>query len=376
LPEGAAAGRARLYEDHVFPTPDGKARFADVSQRNVADTVDARFPLRLNTGRLRDQWHAMSRTGNVPQLFNHTDEPRLTMHPADAARRGLKEGDLVRVTSRRGGCVLPLETRDSVRSGQLFVPMHWGSRYMTGTGSSMGINALTSPALDPQSKQPELKHCAVRVEHAQLYWRAVIFGVTAGDAAGPAFEQARALMDDLPYASCVPFAGTRPGLLVRLAAERPLPPLLLERFDALFKLDAANVLRYDDIKRGISRRVRVVDGCIVAGRLAGDLQASSWLRDWMMCETPVGAIGSALLMPSASAPAGFRPRGRIVCNCIGVAQSEIEAAVQSLPVEFGGDSGLSLAHIQATLRCGTECGSCLPEVRQLIVQREPAGALA
>jgi assimilatory nitrate reductase catalytic subunit len=375
LPEGATTGRARLYEDHVFPTPDGKARFADVSQRNVADAVDARFPLRLNTGRLRDHWHAMSRTGTVPQLFNHTDEPRLTMHPADVARRGLKEGDLVRVTSRRGSCVLPLEARDSVHSGQVFVPMHWGSRYMTGTGSSMGINALTSPALDPHSKQPELKHCAVRVEHAQLAWRAVIFGVTADDSTGPVFEQVRALMDDLPYASCVPFAGTRPGLLVRLAAERPLPPALLERFDALFGLDAVNVLRYDDGKRGISRRVRVVDVCIVAGRLAGDLQASVWLRDWMMGETAVGAIGTALLMPSALAPAGFRPRGRIVCNCIGVAQSEIEAAVESLPEDIAGDRGLSLAHIQATLRCGTECGSCLPEVRQLL-QCEPVGAVA
>ncbi|MDQ6917589.1 MAG: molybdopterin-dependent oxidoreductase [Pseudomonadota bacterium] len=376
LPQGASSGRARLYEDHVFATADGRARFADVTQRNVADTVDARYPLRLTTGRLRDQWHAMSRTGTVARLFNHADEPRLSMHPADAARRGLADGDVVRITSRRGSALLTLEASDTVRSGQLFAPMHWGSRYVTGTGAKAGINAITSPALDPHSRQPELKHCAVRVEHAGLHWRAVVFGIAAGGAEVELFDRARALVDDLPFASCVLFAGTRPGVLVRLAGERALPATILERFDPLFSLDAAHVLRYDDAKRGISRRVSVVDGSIVAARLGGDLHGATWLRDLLMRETPVASIGSSLLMPGAAPPSGFRSPGRIVCNCIGVAESEIRAAVDALSAGVAADASAAMTEVQATLKCGTECGSCLPEVRSLVLQRGDAKVAA
>jgi assimilatory nitrate reductase catalytic subunit len=108
FPEGASSGRKRLYEDGVFPTASGKARFANVPYRPVAEPSDARFPFGLMTGRLRDQWHGMSRTGMVAQLYAHAPEPSIAMADADMARRFLRNGDLVHVTSRRGSQILPL----------------------------------------------------------------------------------------------------------------------------------------------------------------------------------------------------------------------------------------------------------------------------
>ena len=111
FPEGATTGRTRLYEDGIFPTADGRAKFADEAYNKVAEPRDARYPVSLTTGRLRDQWHGMSRTGTVGRLFGHVPEPNVEMNPQDLARMKLADGDLVHVTSRRGSVVLPVATR-------------------------------------------------------------------------------------------------------------------------------------------------------------------------------------------------------------------------------------------------------------------------
>src|SRR5206468_2107835 len=173
--EEEPAGRARLYTDHVFATFDGRARFAACAYVPVAEKSDARFPFRLTTGRLRDQWHGMSRTGTIAPLYAHAPEPALELHPADAARRGFVAGDLIRIESRRGVVVVPLALSTDIRPGSAYLPMHWGSATLAG-GDSAGINAVTAKTFCPASKQPELKHAAVRVQRAQLPWRLVAFG--------------------------------------------------------------------------------------------------------------------------------------------------------------------------------------------------------
>src|SRR6185369_6412420 len=145
FPNGASEGTARLYTNGVYPTADGRARFAAVPYVPVAEAADARYPLRLNTGRLRDQWHAMSRTGTVAQLFAHTPEPRMQMHALDMLRRGLVDGDLVRASTRRGAIVAAVEASEELKPGQAFLPMHWGSASLGGEAMH-GVNALTSPA--------------------------------------------------------------------------------------------------------------------------------------------------------------------------------------------------------------------------------------
>jgi assimilatory nitrate reductase catalytic subunit len=200
-----------LYEDGIYPTVDGRARFAAVAYVPVAEPADARYPLRLNTGRLRDQWHGMSRTGNVAQLFQHAGEPRLHMHALDMLRRDLADGDLARVATRRGAVVIAVEASPELKPGQAFLPMHWGSASLGGAGLH-GVNALTSPARCPQSGQPELKHAALRVVKAELPWQVAAFGFPADGNALAVRATLRALMDRAPFASVVLIGRERAGV--------------------------------------------------------------------------------------------------------------------------------------------------------------------
>jgi len=373
FPEGAECGQKRLYTDGVFATASGRACFANTAYKPVADAVDARFPFRLNTGRLRDQWHAMSRTGTVAQLFNHTESPRVALNPHDLHRRGLVDGELVRVESRRGSMILPVEASDRMRSGQAFVPMHWGSNFLSGSGArnqGAGINALTNAAFDPDSKQPELKHAAVRIERAGLSWQLVAFGFAPDGKTLTLLEQLRARMSAFPFASCTLIGRKFPGALFHAASEQPLASELLGGLDALFGLDGEPVLRYDDTRRGISRRIRIDDGRVSAVRLAGDTQAAVWLKDWLIRGDSVAVLGRLLLAPTVAAPTGFVTCGKIVCNCWNVSQSEISEFVDALPdVERVGNSAAFDA-VQVALKCGTQCGSCLPEVRRMVSERK------
>jgi assimilatory nitrate reductase catalytic subunit len=111
---------------------------------------------------------------------------------------------------------------------------------------------------------------------------------------------------------------------------------------------------------------------VTAVRLAGDTQAGAWLKDWLVRQEPVAALGRLLLAPTVAAPAGFAIRGRIVCNCWNVSQSEIGEFVAALPDVDGVCDTPALDALQAALKCGTECGSCLPEIRRMVSLRKRA----
>src|SRR5512143_3324907 len=229
FPEGAASGRARL---HAAP------------YRPVAEAIDARYPLHLNTGRLRDQWHAMSRSGKVARLFAHADTPLLAMAQRDLELRRLKPGELVRLKSRRGEVVVAVEASDSLRPGQCFLPMHWGARFMGG----LGINALTQPVFDAVSKQPELKHAAVQVAKAELPWR--MSALAVGDGA-KLLDAVQPLLRACDYAAAGLAGRERDVLTLRLAHTQPLPESLLAELDAALGLDdPLAVLQYQDSPRG------------------------------------------------------------------------------------------------------------------------------
>ncbi|HYH43461.1 MAG TPA: molybdopterin-dependent oxidoreductase, partial [Burkholderiales bacterium] len=356
FPDGAMVGAKRLYGDGVFPTASGKARFTSASYKPVAEEVNARRPFRLITGRLRDQWHGMSRTGRAARLFGNAPEPRLTLNPADLGRRMIAAGDLVTVTSARGAVTLAVEAGDDVRPGQAFLPMHWGSVHLGGAGAH-GVNAVTSPALDRTSRQPELKHCAVRIEKAELPWRLVAFAYAAdGDALALA-NSARRHLAHFPYATCVLVGREREGVLFRAASPAPVASSAIAAIDALFGLDHYTTLAYDDARRAIGRRVRLQDGRIDAVRLAGDVDAEPWLRELFDKQEAVSNLGAMLLSPALRMSA---PRGRIVCSCWNVSEREITAFLDGVPAGPG-----ALPALQTALKCGTECGSCLPELKQL-----------
>ncbi len=357
FPEGATTGKARLFDDGVFPTASGRARFAAAPYLAVAEPIDPRYPLRLNTGRLRDQWHAMSRTGRVARLFAHADTPTLSMAQRDMDMRRLKNGDLARVKTRRGELVIAVEASETVRPGQCFMPMHWGGRFMAGTG----VNTLTLPVTDPVSKQPELKHAAAQVGKIELPWTMAV--IVVGDSAQGRdgawlLDAAQPLLRACSYGAAGLAGREQDVMTLRLANAEAIAPALIADLDAALGLDdILNVLQYEDRPRGISKRARIKGGKIVAARLTGETAAFEWLRDAVVAGSEAASVRNWILAPLAQAPVGGVSRGRVVCNCLNVSEPEIVAAITG---------GADLAALQSTLKCGTECGSCVPELKRLL----------
>ena len=189
----------RLYTDARFAFPDGRARFIAKSYQAPAERLSPQRPFALLSSRLRDQWHGMSRSGRVPTLFAHTPQPTLRLHPQDAARRGLADGALVRLSTARGAVLLPLQLDRSLRLGAADLPMHWGPEFLR-----QGVNQVSASARCPDSQQPELKFSAAQIEAVELPWR-----VSAGAFVRPSQEQAlrsalRALMVEADQAHCLP----------------------------------------------------------------------------------------------------------------------------------------------------------------------------
>jgi assimilatory nitrate reductase catalytic subunit len=381
-PEGKTTGKARLYADGIFSTPDGRARFANVRYQPVAEPREARYPFSLNTGRLRDQWHGMSRTGTLGRLFGHVREPSVQMHPQDMARRLLTEGDLVQVTSRRGSILLPVQASAEQALSQVFLAMHWGEEFLSGRSSSgarlAGVNALTTPAFCPDSKQPEFKHAAVKVLKAELPWTLLAMAWLPATEVLAARAQLQALMAEFPFASCVPFANTavaggeeRHGLLFRAAAHAAVPAAVLERIESLLHLQSSDVLRYADVQRGQRRTIcmqRVgADTRIDGFLLAGDTSAQAWISGLLQDELPAQAYGRALLLPVRTPPLAVASKGKVVCTCFQVRDIAIEDNLRT----GSGTFPERLAKLQAALHCGTQCGSCVPELQRMV--RSSAG---
>jgi assimilatory nitrate reductase catalytic subunit len=352
FPTGSSAGTARLYLDGIFPTSSGRAQFVADPYRAAKEQRDARFPLTLITGRLRDQWHGMSRTGTAAQLFGHVSEAVLSLHPDELRRHRLQTGDLICLKSRRGAVIVPVASDDSVRPGQAFLPMHFGDRFLKG-----GVNSLTLPAFDPLSKQPELKHSGVRLEPVHLPWH--LFALIEGDVQQH-FETLRPLCEAFSYVSVSLTGRERPALLIRAASAMAPDPQLLRDIDQCLGLNDGPVLAYDDPRRSIGKRVRIENGRITAIRLAGETLARHWLQNlWLEGRTDE-QLRRWLLAPLSAPPGQVDAEAtgnKTLCNCKNVSQNAVCAGIRR---------GLDLPGLKQELGCGTQCGSCVPEIKRLL----------
>ena len=358
FPAGAASGKVRLYEDGIFPTPNGRARFVVPVGSLTAESVNPRFPLQLTTGRLRDQWHCMSRTGKVAQLYGHVDEPRMEFYKGDLERRGIKDGDLVNVISRRGSIVVKAMASEEVAPAQAFMSMHWGRNAL----NSSGVNELTLNAVDPYSKQPELKHVAIRVEKASLPHQAVLIRTETDNetATSRTLEIAAAAapwLQRFAYAALFLAGRSHPAVVLRIAHDQPIPKEWLVELDELFGLKPEECLSYSDPKKHVAKRALVEGGNLTGLRLCGETVAAPWLQDVLVERQPVGDLRRWLLAPVEQPPVATASRGKVICNCLNVTDLEIKA-------EIAGGAGLEL--LQTKLQCGTKCGSCVPEIKRMV----------
>lgn len=334
-------GTPRLFVDGRFQTPDGRARMIPTRPRGPADAVDAAYPLSLNTGRIRDQWHTMTRTGLAPDLCRHAPEPFVEVHPADAEAAGLTEGALARVITVRGEAVALARITERQRPGGVFMPMHWTDAFAP-SGRS---NPLIAPNLDPTSGQPEFKHTPARIRAYRETWKG--FFLTTETLKAPAGQEL--IWRRIPQDACQlhEFAGR--GDEVQREAVRK----------ALTKGLAGEVVAYDDAHTGARREAWVRDGRLVAVLFmttTGRLPPRDWLADLFALPVLGAEARSALLF--GRAPGAPVDKGPLVCACLKVGAKAVQAAIVAGAVDPDA--------VGAATGAGTNCGSCRPEIARMI----------
>jgi ferredoxin-nitrate reductase len=161
VPDYGHPGTPRLFTDKKFYTPSQKAIFnIPTAIENTSEAPNATFPFILTTGRIRDQWHTMTKTGKVSRLMTHIPSPMLEINPIDAYKSSIENGDIVVVTSKNGTVRVKAKVSDTIREGVVFLPMHWGKQLENDLNRT---NNLTNTLVDPVSKEPDFKYTTVSV---------------------------------------------------------------------------------------------------------------------------------------------------------------------------------------------------------------------
>ena len=385
MPEGSSSGVKRLYENGHFPTASGKAQFTALEYVPVSEACESRFPFSFNTGRLRDQWHGMTRTGTIAKLFGHVPEPCVQLHPLDMQSLNLINGDLVHITSKRGSIVAPAQASDELVPHQAFMAMHWGSGFISGRDHQnkvlSGVNAITTSAFCPSSKQPELKHAAVKILKAELPWKLLAMAWLPANQAMQILQAMRSQMVHFEFASCVPFAAEsssadltqgqlpRQGLLFRAASSEAPAMSVVNDIERLLHLDPNAGLRYADPKRRHLRSVKLDRSTklpqLEAFVMAGDTSAEAWLKAVLQTQQSTESYGRRLLMTGQKPPIPMKEVGHTICTCLGVKDVAIKNWLKNHP----GEENSQLDGLKTNLKCGTECGSCVPQLKRMITDK-------
>jgi assimilatory nitrate reductase catalytic subunit len=338
-PVRSRAGTARLFADGRFFTPGGKARMLAAPPRGPARPADGAHPFVLNTGRIRDQWHTMTRTGKAAKLLAHIDEPFLAMHPDDLGRNGLRAGALARVHNAQGEMLARVLESADQRLGEVFAPIHWNGSF----SARARVGALVNAVTDGLSGQPEFKHAPVAVEAWPAAWHG--------------FVLTRVPMQNLAqdYWTRIPAKACWRHELAGLEQDNAWP----ERLRALFGSDG-DWIEMKDRAHNRYRSALLRDGRIEMicffDRDADALPPRHWLQALFEGEAVSRDERIALLAgrPGQAAP----DAGPIVCACFGVGKKTLEGAIAQ--------GAVSVEALGIRLKAGTNCGSCIPELKALL----------
>ncbi|MDP8985399.1 MAG: molybdopterin-dependent oxidoreductase [Pseudomonadota bacterium] len=335
------SAHGRLFADGRFFHTDGRARFIAITPCPPAHALDEEYPLVLNTGRSRDQWHTMTRSGKSARLMTHAPEPYVDMHPQDALLSGVRVGEFVRVTTRWGSLVARLRTSGEMPRRMIFVPIHWSDV----NSADARVGSLVNPAVDPLSGEPEFKHTPVRVDSFVVAWQGFALHRQALTLKGAAWWSVTRGEDFLRYemAGRRVFGDWSPwarGLL-------QVPP-------------DADWLEYVDRSTGVYRAAYLVneriEGCVFISPRP-DLPPRGWVSS-LFAKPALDARDRAGLLMGQPADA-TADAGPVVCSCFGVGRNTICSAIR--------DFGLSSSEqVGQRLRAGTNCGSCLPEIKAIL----------
>ncbi len=330
----------RLFADGRFYHPDGRARLIPTRPRAPRFALDLEYPLVLNTGRVRDQWHTMTRSGRSPRLSTHFAEPFVDMHAADAVRFGARDGTLVRVVTRWARMVARLRTSGEIARGSIFVPIHWNGT----NASDARVGALVGPAVDPISGEPEFKNTPARVEPFVVNWYG--FALTRGSLA----------LADLTWWTCAEGGRFRRYEI----AGRSVPRSWGTWARSLVHAESpSDWIDYEDANAGAYRAAYLRDDRLEACLFVGPqplVLSRSWLAS-LFDKPRLSASERARVLSSRSQDRSL-DAGVTVCACFSVGRNAIETAIAA--------GCHDLASLGRRLRAGTNCGSCVPELRGLI----------
>jgi assimilatory nitrate reductase catalytic subunit len=328
----------RLFADGGFFTHDRKARFVAPEIPLLRSETSAGRPLRLNTGRIRDQWHTMTRSGLSPRLGQHLPEPFVEIHPDDAIRYGLADGDFARLISDYGQCTLRVAVSERQQRGMLFAPIHWSAE----TASSARVGALVAPFTDPFSGQPENKATPVSITPYEYVFRGFVL------------SRARLDLPDHAWSARVAVQG---GFGYLFADNADLAGWQLW----LRSVTSGDLAEYRDFGGGVYRAASFADGRIDACLFAGPAHdAGDWNAVKALFAQETLSDEQRRMLLSGKSTDGLASAGPIVCACFGIGRNTICDAVAA-------GAGTSV-EIGMRLKAGTNCGSCIPELKQLIAQ--------
>jgi assimilatory nitrate reductase catalytic subunit len=340
-PKGTDAQETRFFAKGGFFTPDRKARAIAVSAPAVRPE-DGAFPFTLNTGRVRDHWHTMTRTGRSAKLSAHLAEPYCELHPDDAEALGITDADLVRLANGQGAVILRALITPRARKGALFAPIHWTAA----NSADARVDKLVAPVTDAVSGQPASKSAQVAAKRF------------APARHGFAVSAAAPSLDGLPYAVT---AVTKGGWRLEFALSS-VPDVPEAALRALFAVpDDADHLAYHDAAIGQERHAFFKGESLIAAVFLSPGPVSVSRVNAAAALAQGFADRRARFAVVATRPGADRPDpGAIVCSCFGVGVNQINAAIAT---------GASTVDAVGKATCaGTNCGSCKSEIGALIAK--------
>lgn len=333
-------GCARLFSDGRFFHADAKARLLPIVPRLAVNQPTANYPLVMNSGRIRDQWHTMTRSGKSPRLMQHISEPFCQYHPADIS--GVAAGDLLRVASSHGWLLLRARPDALQPRGSVFVPMHWNSLF----SQQARVGALIEAHTDPLSGQPESKQMPVNIRRWPAAFQAELF-IRGVQVEPPAVE----------YWSRI----SQPGVEHFVIAESKLPANWLTWLNKHIEL-ATLTCQYADLGSEGFHLLAWRDGELCLAFYAHRQRPQPDRQAVVAAFSRPPATAAERLALLAGEPGKGKPAsGPVICSCFGIGEGQIKRAMAQ--------GCHSVVQLGERLKCGTNCGSCLPELKTLIAAR-------
>src|SRR5229473_511233 len=341
-----APPQQRFFTEGGFFANDHKARFIAPEIPTLRTETTAGRPLRLNTGRIRDQWHTMTRTGISPRLGQHLPEPFVEIHPDDAVRFGIVDGGFARVVTDYGQCTLKVAVSEWQQHGMLFAPIHWSEA----NASTARVGALVAPFTDPFSGQPENKATPASIVPYEYVFRG--FALSRTPLEMPA-EAPQVWWTRVAVVGGYGYLFADNGDLARWQSW-------------LRSVAGDDLAEYKDLGGGVYRAASFAEGRIETCLFVGPARDAG---DWDVVKHLFAADrlsdDQRRMLLSGKSIDGLASAGPIVCACFGVGRTTICDAIAA--------GAGSAAQIGVQLKAGTNCGSCIPELKRLIAQ---AGAVA